>query len=272
MRGKARRGQGAKASRTGAKARLDRFDLYELAVTAPQPLARFLKAVHGRNAKVLGEDFSGTAALSRAWVEMDPRHYAVAVDKRLSIARRIDTECSRLGIGSRVSALPSDVRDVIAGCDILACTNFPICYWHTRADLIAYLRHAKSRLNSRGIFVADLYGGSDAFQTGSRSVRIRHDGHAIRYTWEQRQADPKSGRVRNAIHFRVGSRVLRNAFEYDWRLWSIPELSDAMKEAGLRTVTVYDELGGAMDQRGRLIVRPAKELSDPFVVYVVARK
>src|SRR6185436_20540132 len=190
-------------------AALDKYDLYELAVTSPRPLARFLKAVHGSGAKVLGEDFSGTAALSRAWVEMDPRHRAVAVDKRLSIVRRIDIMCAQLGIGSRVHALPSDVRDVIAGCDILACTNFPICYWHTREALVAYLQHAKSRLNSRGIFVADLYGGSDAFQTGSKSVRIRHGGEVITYPCEQRQPDVKSGRVLNAIHFRVGARVLR---------------------------------------------------------------
>lgn len=246
------------------RAGLDRFELYELAVTAPRLLARFLKAVHGGDALVLGEDFSGTAALARAWVKLDARHAAVAVDKDLAALVRARSP--------GIKIVRSDVLRAKDRCDIIAATNFPICYWHTRAELIAYLKHARSRLTRRGIFVADLYGGSDSFVTGSKVVRLRKDGRAVHYTWEQRTADPITGRVLNAIHFRVGGRTLKDAFVYDWRLWSIPELSEAMREAGFGSVAVFDELGGAIDQRGRISTRPAMELGDPYVVYVVARK
>lgn len=251
---------------------LDRFVLYELAVTSPRALARFLKTVHGGSARVLGEDFSGTAALSRAWVEMNPRHRAVAVDRDASVVARLSEACAASPAASRIEIVKADVRRARRACDVLACTNFPICYWHTRGDLIAYLRHARSRLNPRGVLVADLYGGSDAFRTGSKVVKLRHGGRVVEYTWEQRRADPLSGRVLNAIHFRVGRRVFKDAFVYDWRLWSIPELSEAMREAGFEDVRVYDEMGGAVDERGRLVVRPAAELSDPYVVYLVARR
>lgn len=250
---------------------LDRFDLYELAVTSPLPLARFLKAVHGRRPRVLGEDFSGSGALSRAWVEIDSRNQAILVDR--------DREAlSRTGSHPRLKKLRSDVMRANERCDILACTNFPICYWHTRPELIAYLRHARSRLNRRGVFIADLYGGSDAFTPGTTMQKLRRpDGKPLWYTWEQREADPISGRVLNALHFRTpGPRgrmqAFKNAFTYDWRLWSIPELTEAMHDAGFGNIDVYDSLGDAVDQHGDLHVRPAAELDDPFVVYIVARR
>ena len=274
MRKKARRHRGTKAR--SAKRELDRFELYELAVTSPLPLARFLRAVHGRNPRILGEDFSGTAALSRAWVELDPRNRAIAVDQDpavvASLVARLSEACASSPIGNRLRTITASVLRAKPPCDILACTNFPICYWHTRPHLLAYLKHARRRLKPRGIFVADLYGGSSAFQTGKQTVRLKHRGQRIEYIWEQKMADPISGRVLNAIHFRIGKRVLKNAFTYDWRLWSIPELSEAMREAGFRTVEVYDSLGDAMDQHGNIIVHPATELSDPYIVYVVARK
>lgn len=271
MRKKARRHAGTEArSKTGPRAALDRFDLYELAVTSPVPLARFLKAAHGRKPRTLCEDFSGTAALSRAWVELDPKHRAIAVDQDPAVIRAL---VARLSEACAKSLLPitSSVLRASNPCDILACTNFPICYWHTRPALLKYLKHARARLNPRGIFVADLYGGSDAFQVGKQTVHLRHRGHQIEYTWEQRAADPISCRVKNAIHFRIGRRVIRNAFEYDWRLWSIPELSEALLETGFRKIEIYDSLGDAMDQDGNVMIRPTTELADPYVVYLVAR-
>jgi len=269
---KARRHGGTKARGTGAPA-LDRFDLYEIAVTSPGPLARFLKAAHGGRPRTLGEDFSGAAALSRAWIELDPRHRAIAVDKDPAVVAALASKVARLSEACAQNLLPinSDVLRAKHPCDILACTNFPICYWHTRPALLKYLNHARSRLSPRGIFVADLYGGSDAFHTGKQTVHFRLKGQRIEYTWEQRKADPISGRVHNAIHFRIGGRAIRNAFEYDWRLWSIPELSEAMIEAGFQEVEIYDRLGDAIDQDGNVLIQPAEDLDDPHVVYVVAR-
>jgi hypothetical protein len=260
------------------RAALDRYALYELCVTSPLPLARFLHAAHGRSPHLLGEDFSGSGPLSRAWASLGPRFHSVAVDQ--------DAEpLARLRGCERVSTEHRDVLRSRSRVDILACTNFPIGYWHTRESLLRYLRHARSRLNSQGMLVCDLYGGSNALSPGSytRSLRGPH-GERIEYTWEQRSADPLSHRVRNAIHFRVRekgeSRTLRDAFEYDWRLWSIPELSDAIRDAGFRGIDVYHTLGDAIEVSNRSSAGKLKpramsendELPDPWVVYVVARR
>jgi hypothetical protein len=104
-------------------------------------------------------------------------------------------------------------------------------------------------------------------------------GVRIRYTWEQREADPMSGLVEDAIHFRAdrdGEIVYQeaDAFVYRWRLWSIPELRDAMDEAGFARSEVYAELGDAVDDSGRAYARPVSdpsELDETYVVCIAAR-
>ena len=49
----------------------DKHDLYELCVQSPKDLVPLLRAVHGNDPEILGEDFSGTAALSHLWVQRD---------------------------------------------------------------------------------------------------------------------------------------------------------------------------------------------------------
>jgi hypothetical protein len=44
----------------------DRHDLYERTVQSPDRIVSFLRAIHGRSPVAIGEDFCGTAAVSRA--------------------------------------------------------------------------------------------------------------------------------------------------------------------------------------------------------------
>lgn len=254
---------------------MDRYDLYELAVTDAPRLARFIDAVHGRAPCILREDFSGSAALARHWAGLSPKHDAIAVDQdRQPLARAAGTP--------RLTTRRADVLRARDRADIIACTNFPLGYLHTRADLITYLKHARACLRPRGILIADTYGGDDAFTPGKTTTRLRGPaGERIEYTFEQREADPVTGRVVDALHFRIRergrarARILKDAFVYDWRLWSIPELTDAYLDSGYRKIEVYDRLGDAIDQDGRLYVRPVgpgDDLGPSWVVYVVGRR
>jgi len=258
---------------------VSKFDLYELCVTEPVRLTRFLRAVHGNSPRTLREDFSGSAALARYWAQSDPRASALAVD--------VDPEPLALLKGlDRVETIRGDALQCRRSADVIACTNFPLGYWHTRAALVKYLSHARACLNSRGVLVADTYGGRDALIPGQI---IQHlvgpDDERIEYTFEQRSADPITARVVDALSFRVTparksrATIFRDAFVYDWRLWSIPELTDALHEAGFKGVEVHDRLGGAIEETekssGTLRARPitdGQELDDNYVVYVVARK
>jgi len=251
------------------------LDLYDIAVTSPDRLAPFIQALHGHNPRTLAEDFSGNAALARGWLRLDPRHRAIAIDLDKPTLDHIP-------VTKGLKKLRKDVMKVTDKTDIVAATNFPVCYWHTRKDLVRYLRSVHARLNKGGIFVADLYGGPHALKTGKRTKHIPIPrGKVVHYTWDQKSIDPLTNRVFNAIHFRVVDKksakpplVIKNAFTYDWRLWSIPELRDALSEAGFRSSEVHDRLGGAIDHEGNVHVRAVDEgeLDQDWVVYVVGRR
>jgi hypothetical protein len=254
----------------------DRYALYERTVQHPGLQAAFLAALlpHGTSAPVLGEDFSGTGAISRAWVEINPQAAAICVDH--------DTEPLEYLAGKeRITAHHADVLDVDDPADVLAVLNFSICQWRTRASLLGYLRHARARLRTGGSLVLDLYGGESAFSTGCYDLSIDEpdsDGSqdsAVLYRWEQQEVDPATGRVRNAMHFQMADGSWWNdVFVYEWRLWSIPEMRDALCEAGFGAVKIYDRLGDAIDTDGRVYPKPighGSELSPDYVVYLVAQ-
>lgn len=249
----------------------DRFDLYERFVQAPHAIARLLAALHAGNPRILREDFSGAGAICRAWVEATGRT-AIAVDSDAEPLKRL------AGVPG-ITRVRADVLSCERRADIIASLNFPLGYFHERAELLRYLRRTRQRLRPWGVFVADLYGGRSAFSAGVQSVRARLPGGLrVHYQWEQRDADALTGLVHNAIHFSLSrpglKREIRNAFTYHWRLWSIPELTDALREAGFRRVEVHDQQGGALDHTGRLHTRPVQhsdELADDWVVYIAAR-
>jgi len=258
---------------------MDRHDLYELCTQTPERDVALLRALHGGAARVLGEDFAGTAALAHAWVRTVRGGRAVAVDR--------DPEpLDRHRADRRVARLVADVRRVAARVDLLVALNFSVCEWHARRDLVGYLRHARRRLARGGVFVADLYGGEGAFTVGR--LRERHRGprgERVLYEFEQRSADALTGRVVDALHFEVAGngatarrgRVtrLRDAFVYDWRLWSVPELRDALLDAGFASVEVHSRFEHARDGRGRVHVRPlasARELGATWCVFVMGRR
>jgi len=251
----------------------DKHDLYELCVQSPKDLVPLLRAVHGSDPVTLGEDFSGTAALSHLWVERDGTK-AIAVDFH-------EEALHKRGEHERISKHQCDVHEIREPCDVLFVGNFSIGYLHTRDELVEYLRHVKSRLNPGGVFICDTYGGDTAYTLGG--VHRAHPmpgGKLCRYTWEQHEADPTTGMVTNLIHFRVERAgviefELEDAFVYEWRLWSIPELRDAMSDAGFVQTQVYTKLADALDADGNAYVLPVEdgqeELEESFIVLVAAR-
>lgn len=252
--------------------RRELYELYEQAAQSPERQARFLQALAGEDARALGEDFCGTGALSFAWASLSAEHRGVAIDSDEAPLGVLAHRLSESGLGARVEALCGDVMNWDRAVDAIAVLNFSIGYFQARADLLAYLGHARRRLApSGGVLVIDLYGGVDQFALGESEMELR-DG--VRYVWEQREADPLTARVVNAMHFDLGSgERVRDAFVYEWRLWAPAELRDALIESGFKGVEFYDRLGDAEMGDGSLIVRPAEgdELDENFVVYVAAR-
>lgn len=255
-------------------------DLYEICVQSPRHVVDLLRAIHGHEPRRLGEDFAGSGAVSRAWVELSDQHHAWCVDRDAEALER----CSE---APRLNARVGDVLDEPSSVDAIWVGNFSIGYHHDRPSLLAYLRHARSRLDAAGVFVCDTYGGESALLIGDvhryhpLPKHLAPDGTGawrVRYTWEQRQADALTGMVTNALHFRVErAGVIEaeyiDAFVYRWRLWGVPELRDAMAEVGFGSTTVYAQLPDAIDDNGKPYIRPmeADDLDDSFIVCVAGR-
>lgn len=225
----------------------DRHALYQASVQAPERDAAFLdrwfRRFTGRPLRVLREDFCGTAALACAHVQRHRQNRAVAVDHHwptLAWARihnvrgRLDADAQR-----RVQLLRADVRAARAPrADAVVALNFSYAVFPTRTALLAYFRAAHRALRPGGMVFVDAWGGPDAQL--QKTDRLRRKGFV--YEWEQRAFDPIDHRIECAIHFAFpdGSR-LRDAFVYDWRLWTLPELRELFAEAGFTGVEVLWE-------------------------------
>lgn len=271
-----RRATAARKALTKPPAWWDKFTLYEIAVTNAPALADFFSSLAPR-ARTLREDFSGTAALARAFIAADPARRAIAVDHDRAVTKRIPAS-------PQLSIITSDVRRCKLRTDIIAATNFAVGYYHTRAALLTYLRHARACLSPAGLFICDMYAGSSAFVADEQRVVVRvpkeRGSGTFVYIWEQRSVDITTAQVHNAIHFEFPRPkrtplVIKDAFTYHWRIWSPAELRDAMLEAGFRRVDIYDRIGDAIDQHGNLYTRPLQpgdEIDDPAVLYFAAKK
>lgn len=256
--------------------RLDRYDLYELCVQAPDRDAAVIDAIHGHSPAVLGEDFCGTAAVSRHWVTLPhPRQLertAIAVDNDPEPLARAEAE--------GVTIRRADVMEVDEAADAIFVGNFSIGEFRDRPALLNYLKHVRERLTPGGIFLCDIYGGADAHACGTLEDELQAPGgEHVRYLWEQRAANPLTAEVVDALHFEVTPPdgepyELADAFVYHWRLWTAAELREAMFDAGFDAVEIYDRVDHALDDEGVVHVLPLAEhdeVGESFTIFIVGR-
>jgi SAM-dependent methyltransferase len=226
---------------------------------------------HGRRALRLREDFSGTALLAAEWVRRGPGRRAVAVDVDPAVHRwaRRHRLPPLAGAAGRLALVTADVRTSPGrGFDAVVAMNFSYSVFRRRDELRAYLRGARAALAPGGVVVLDAFGGPRAQRVLEERRRIRG---GVTYVWQQLGFDPITHRLRCAIHFEgPGRRRLRNAFRYDWRLWTIPELTELLGEAGYEGVEVLWDVVEGPDVR--YLPRRRARGRAGWLAYVVGRR
>ena len=253
----------------------DRHWLYEQSVQNVDFEVKFMdrvfKKIYDRKPRFLREDFCGTALLSAAWVARRKTNVALGVD--------LDGPTLDWGrvnniapLGKRATAITlieDDVRNVVGPpADILAATNFSWWGFKTRGELAGYFRNCRAALKDEGLLLLDCYGGPEAQVPQLEQREL--DG--FEYVWDQDDFNPITHDVRCLIHFDFpdGSRM-KNAFEYDWRLWSLPETCDLLQECGFNETVVYWE---GTDKKGEAngVFRPSRtgDLASAWVAYIIA--
>jgi len=122
-------------------------------------------------------------------------------------------------------------------CDIICAYNFSICYLFDRRDLVKYFKICHGTLKYEGLFFCDIFGGETAIKP---DIRRRDLSNGVKYEFEQIDFCP----ITHHSHFQMtfkfpdGSK-LKEAFTYDWRVWTIPEIRDAMRDAGFSKSVVW---------------------------------
>jgi hypothetical protein len=256
-------------------AKVDKHRLYEMSVQDPGEEIRFIRRVYrkrfGGNPVVLREDFCGTAAVCCRWVRSGEKNRAIGIDlDRATLEWARAHNLSAVGrAASRITLVrgnvlsPPSVRP-----HVVTAMNFSYFTFKERPLLLSYFRSVRRSLHAKGLFFIDIYGGPEA-QVPQVEETV-HEGFT--YLWDQHAYNPVTGDYECRIHFRLrGGRMMRRAFHYDWRLWSLPEILDLLREAGFSLTEVYWE-GTTSDGEGNGIFRPTRRpVNDPaWIAYIVA--
>lgn len=257
---------------------LSKYALYELSVQSPDVhvewYAKVFRELTGRKAIDLREDFCGTFQLSREWVARDPERRALGLDldpEPLAYGRK--THWRTLTVDQR-KRLAVKRQNVLAATqrkfDLVNASNFSFCVFQRREDLLRYFRACRASLRREGMLLVDLAGGPGMIERmrERKSVRLP-DGRRFQYIWHQKSFDPIHRRGEFAIHFRLpDGRLWEDAFTYDWRLWTIPEVREAMREAGFRDTRVYWETTHRGEGTGEYALADGGDNSYAWVAYI----
>lgn len=257
----------------------DRHRLYEASVQDTESELEFVsetfESLSGRPLRFLREDFCGTANTACDWVRAHSANRAIAVDldeEVLEWGRQNHFQQLNPEQQSRVELVHSDVLQVHEPkADVIVAMNFSYYLFKTRDSLRSYFEHCLAGLVEDGVLIMDSFGGFEAHRELEESTE--YDGFT--YIWDQHAFDPITHDTICQIHFKFpdGSKMKR-AFEYHWRLWTLPEIQELLKEAGFNDVGVYwegtDEETGEGD--GVYTRSEHGEADAGWIAYLVARR
>lgn len=256
----------------------DKYSYYIRSVQNPEGDVEFLRDTYkelvGGHPTTMAEDFCGTYSICCEWVKMDPNVKAIGVD--------LDPEPLEYGTEHYFSKLTEEQKERVSilnanvlnpdlpKADVINALNFSYFIFKQRKSLKEYFQNVHHRLNDGGIFVMDIFGGSQC----QESIEEETEHEDFSYFWDQSNFDPVNNHAVFHIHFKPkGKKKIEKVFTYDWRMWTIPELRDILEEVGFRRVHVYWE-GTTEDGDGDgNFVRVEKgEECEAWIAYIVAEK
>jgi hypothetical protein len=257
----------------------DRHHLYQESVQNAETEVDFVdetfEAIRGRKMQLIREDFCGTANVCCEWVRRRKDNRAIGVD--------LDPEVLQWGRDHNLATLTDEQRGRIElreedvfkvktePVDAVLAMNFSYWYFKDRKTLRSYFEKARDGMKDDGVFFLDCFGGYEAFREMEESTEYDD----FTYTWDQAEYNPITGDYVCHIHFEFpdGSKM-KNAFTYEWRLWTMPEIRELLEEAGFKNVQTYwegtDEETDEGD--GNFEATEQGEADAGWIAYIVAEK
>lgn len=274
----------SKKNKVSQAARADRHALYQNSVQDTEAELEFVadtfEELNGRPLRILREDFCGTANTACDWIRRSKKNTAIAID--------LDNEVLEWGRVNNFNQLSADQQQrlqLVLGdvmhppatqVDGVLAMNFSYYLFLERDTLRRYFRRVYNSLVTDGIFFMDSYGGYEAHQELEEERECEDDEVGdFTYVWDQHRFNPINHHMNCQIHFKFpdGSRI-NQAFNYDWRLWTLPELQEILKEAGFTRVHVYWEGTDEETNEGNGIyeIQTEGDADAGWIAYLVAQK
>ena len=262
-------------------ANADKYELYQKAVQSADTDVEFLvetyEAHNGRPPRHLREDFCGTSLICCEWVKLHADNTAEGYDldpepiewgKKHNLSKLADEAAGRIELFLEDAREPGRNKP-----DVRIAQNFSYWLFRERAELLNYFRIARESLADGGIFVIDLYGGSESTVEMLEERKIEG---GFTYVWDQDEYFPGTAEFFTHIHFhfRDGSK-LEKAFSYHWRQWGMMELKDLLHEAGFSKVGSYFEGDDEDDpEEGNGVFEPDErgENCESWIGYLVSQR
>ena len=227
-----------------------KYDYYEKSTQSPKLSMHYFDKIYteirGVKARIMREDFCGTFLHCCEWVKRRPDNIAIGVDldpEPLEYGRSKHLARLKPEQRKRVKLLEKNVLEKFAHkSDMTIACNFSFFIFKSRDVLRDYFKAAHHALSSKGIFLLEMAGGPGMIKTGREQKTMKPGKSKFVYIWDQKSFNPINHDAFYAIHFKLpdGTRMM-DAFTYDWRLWTIPELREVLLEAGFSKAIVYWE-------------------------------
>ena len=254
----------------------DKHALYQIAVQSPEAevdfCTRLYKKYYGQPPSLFREDFCGTSLISCDWVKRRKANRAYGVDLHgptLDYARKHNIARLPDHAAARVHLMQKNVLHVTRPkVQIVGAFNFSYFIFKRRTELLAYFKAVRRSLQPKGLFILDAYGGYEAQEVMEEKTKL--DGFT--YVWDQAVYNPIDDHAVCHIHFKFpDGTMMKKAFTYDWRLWTLGGIRETLIDAGFKATEVYWE-GTDKDGDGNGVYRSAKKAENTpgWNAYVVA--
>jgi len=221
------------------------YELYEASVQNPEADIEFInreyKRIHGVKPLSLREDFGGTGLLCCNWVKQSKEHTSFAIDldpTPMNFGRERHHSLLKNDEKLRVEYLQDNVlKPKKFKTDVVVAFNFSYFIFKSRDLMLEYFKMVRQGMNKKGVFLLDIFGGTEAYQPLEEETK--HKTHT--YYWDCDSYNPITNEVNYFIHFKYQGIKFLRVFSYDWRMWSIREIEDILREAGFSDVLIYWE-------------------------------
>jgi cyclopropane fatty-acyl-phospholipid synthase-like methyltransferase len=256
----------------------DKYKYYKEAVQSPENDVMFFDQIYkqafGKEAETLREDFCGTFSICCEWVKLSQNKKSIGVD--------LDQEPIKYGYETNFVTLTEEQKTKVKileqnvlspelpMADIVAALNFSYFLFKERQQLKDYFANVYKTLNTNSLFVLDCFGGPATQEANEEETE--HEGFS--YFWDQKSFNPITNYANYSIHFKIdGQEKIEDAFTYDWRMWSLAELQDILKEVGFQDVhALWEADGDDGEGNGEFYRAEVGQDCEAWVAYLVGKK